>query len=239
MPRDAGRRGLRAGRAGQIVPDDFRYGESAKVPGYVSLANRNYMNLLELPVLFYVICLMLFVSGKVDQAFLTLAWTYVGLRVLHTLVHVTYNHVYHRLALFVASNIVITTMNSLLLFSVFALGIWLWLPGIVTAGAIAVSAALVMRLQGMSHWVMWEFSALFENIGTVRDGIGSLSLPAVVNDKPNARPIARVNGDIRFARDEKARVAPINAGKPDDYEGGWYRGFAAKPAEPEANVAAK
>ncbi len=112
-------RRVRAGRAGQIVPDDFRHGESAKVPGFVSLANRNYMNLLELPVLFYVICLMLFVSGKVDQAFLALAWTYVGLRVLHTLVHVTYNHVYHRLALFVASNIIITTMWGLFFYNRF------------------------------------------------------------------------------------------------------------------------
>src|SRR5690349_14517199 len=55
-----------------------------------------------------------------------------------------------------------------------------------------------MRMQGMSHWVMWEFSALFENIGTVRDGINSLSLPAVVHDKPGAKAIAPVNGDIRF-----------------------------------------
>jgi ATP-binding cassette subfamily B multidrug efflux pump len=45
---------------------------------------------------------------------------------------------------------------------------------------------------------MWEFSALFENIGTVRDGINSLSLPAVVHDKPGAKAIAPVNGDIRF-----------------------------------------
>ena len=106
--------------------------------------------------------------------------------------------VHKQMRMFSLLNITITAMNCLLLFSVFALGIWLWLPGIVTAGAIAVSAALVMRLQGMSHWVMWEFSALFENIGTVRDGINSLSLPAVVHDKPGAKAIAPVNGDIRF-----------------------------------------
>ncbi len=106
--------------------------------------------------------------------------------------------VHRQMRMFSLLNIIITAMNSLLLFSVFALGIWLWLPGIVTAGAIAVSAALVMRLQGMSHWVMWEFSALFENIGTVRDGINSLSLPSVVHDRPDARAIERVNGDIRF-----------------------------------------
>jgi ATP-binding cassette subfamily B multidrug efflux pump len=106
--------------------------------------------------------------------------------------------VHSQMRMFSLLNMTITAMNCLLLFAVFALGIWLWLPGIVTAGAIAVSAALVMRLQGMSHWVMWEFSALFENIGTVRDGINSLSLPAVVHDKPGAKPIAPVNGDIRF-----------------------------------------
>jgi ATP-binding cassette subfamily B multidrug efflux pump len=106
--------------------------------------------------------------------------------------------VHSQMRMFSLLNIVITAMNSLLLFSVFALGIWLWLPGIVTAGAVAVSAALVMRLQGMSHWVMWEFSALFENIGTVRDGISSLSLPSVVHDKPGAKAIGPVEGDIRF-----------------------------------------
>jgi ATP-binding cassette subfamily B multidrug efflux pump len=106
--------------------------------------------------------------------------------------------VHNQMRMFSLLNILITAMNSLLLFSVLALGIWLWLPGIVTAGAIAVSAALVMRMQGMSHWVMWEFSALFENIGTVRDGINSLSLPAVVHDKPDAKAIPRVGGDIRF-----------------------------------------
>jgi ATP-binding cassette subfamily B multidrug efflux pump len=95
-------------------------------------------------------------------------------------------------------NIAITTLNCLLFFAVGAIGIALWLPGIVTAGAIAVSAALVMRMQGMSHWVMWELSSLFENIGTVRDGINSLSLPAVVNDRPDAKALPKVSGEIRF-----------------------------------------
>jgi ATP-binding cassette subfamily B multidrug efflux pump len=106
--------------------------------------------------------------------------------------------VHRQMRMFSTLNITITAMNCLLFFAVGALGIALWLPGHVTAGAIAVSAALVMRLQGMSHWVMWEFSALFENIGTVRDGISSLSLPAVVHDRPGARAIGRVEGDVRF-----------------------------------------
>ena len=106
-------RRFRAGFAGTIVPDDFKFGESKNVPGEVSIPNRAYMNLLEMPVLFYVVCLMLFASARVDQTFLYLAWAYVGLRVLHSLIHVTYNDVYHRLTVFALSNFVVITMWAL------------------------------------------------------------------------------------------------------------------------------
>ncbi len=92
----------------------------------------------------------------------------------------------------------ITLMNCTLLFAVFAIGIGQWLNGNMTPGAVAVAAALVLRFQGMSQWVMWEMSALFENIGVVRDGINSLSLPSVVKDAPDAKPIGTVKGDIKF-----------------------------------------
>jgi hypothetical protein len=103
-------RRFRAAFAGHVTPEDFALGESARVPGDVSLPNRNYMNLTELPILFYVLCLMLYVSSTLNQAMLVLAWVYVGLRVLHSLIHVTYNHVFHRLTVFVLSNIVLGTM---------------------------------------------------------------------------------------------------------------------------------
>jgi len=98
-------RRFRAGFAGRIVPDDFKFGESKNVPSDVSIPNRAYMNLLELPMLFYVLCLMLFVSGRVDATFLNLAWSYVALRAIHSLIHVTYNNVYHRLIIFSLSNV--------------------------------------------------------------------------------------------------------------------------------------
>jgi hypothetical protein len=106
-------RRFRAGFAGRIVPDDFKFGESANVPGDVSIPNRAYMNLLEMPVLFYVICLMLFASGRVDQTFLYLAWGYVGLRLAHTLIQITYNDVTHRLIPFTLSNFVVIAMWAL------------------------------------------------------------------------------------------------------------------------------
>ncbi len=91
-------------------------------------------------------------------------------------------------------------MNSLLLFSVSALSIWLWLGDAVTIGAVAVVIGLVLRLWGMSQWIMWEVSALFENIGTVQDGIGSISLPRLVEDRPGAKDIVVTKGDIAFDR---------------------------------------
>jgi len=96
-----------AGRRGQIVSADFAYGESSRVPGEVSIPNRNYMNLLEIPVLFYVACLMYVLAGRVDAVALTLAWTYVALRCVHSAIHLTYNHVIHRLIAFAVSNVVL------------------------------------------------------------------------------------------------------------------------------------
>jgi hypothetical protein len=100
-------RRFRAAFAGHVTTDDFRFGESAKVPGDVSIPNRNYMNLLELPMLFYVGGLMYYVAGRVDQTVLAVAWTYVALRAAHSAVHLTYNNVFHRLTLFALSNVVL------------------------------------------------------------------------------------------------------------------------------------
>jgi ATP-binding cassette subfamily B multidrug efflux pump len=85
-----------------------------------------------------------------------------------------------------------------LLVAVGWLSISLWLQNDVTIGAVAVVIALVLRMWGMSHWIMWEMSALFENIGTVRDGISSISLPRLVEDRPGAKDIHVREGLIAF-----------------------------------------
>ena len=89
-------------------------------------------------------------------------------------------------------------LNSLLLVSVGGLSIWLWLNEMVTVGAVAVVISLVLRMWGMSHWIMWEMSALFENVGTVRDGITSISLPRLVEDEPGAKELNVTEGLIAF-----------------------------------------
>jgi hypothetical protein len=102
-------RRFRAGALGQIVADDFKFGESATVPGHVSIPNRAMMNLLELPMLFYVGSLMFFVTGKVDSVVLAVAWAYVALRVIHSAIHLTYNKVPHRLIPYALSNVALVT----------------------------------------------------------------------------------------------------------------------------------
>jgi len=89
-------------------------------------------------------------------------------------------------------------LNALLLFSVTAISLWLWMGQVVTIGAVAVVIGLVLRMWGMSQWIMWEMSGLFENIGTVQDGIASISLPRLVEDRPDAEEIAVSRGEIRF-----------------------------------------
>ncbi len=76
--------------------------------------------------------------------------------------------------------------------------LWLWSLGQVGAGAVAAATAMALRLQGMSHWIMWEMTSLFESVGTVQDGINTLSRPRVIEDKPGAATLAVPRGEVRF-----------------------------------------
>lgn len=89
-------------------------------------------------------------------------------------------------------------LNALLFFSVSALAIYLWIHNATTAGAITIAMSLILRLNGMSQWIMWEVSALFENIGTVQDGMNTLSSQQSVMDSHDAKPLTVTHGDIRF-----------------------------------------
>ena len=101
---------VRSALAREIVANDFKYGESATVPSHVSIPNRNYMNLLEIPMLFYVVCLLLHLIGGGSSLAAGLAWTYVALRVVHSLIHPSYNDVIHRLTAFGLSNVALVCL---------------------------------------------------------------------------------------------------------------------------------
>ena len=108
------------------------------------------------------------------------------------------NTVHPQMRLVTKLNICLWTLNMSLVFSTAALGIYLWLNGSITPGAIAIVMSLAIRLTSMSHWILWEISSLFENIGTVQDGINTLSVPSKVNDAPNAKALNVSRGDIKF-----------------------------------------
>lgn len=106
--------------------------------------------------------------------------------------------VYQQMRLVTWLNVCVQGTNYLLVFSVAALGLWLWSASAVSVGAIAIAVSLALRLNGMSQWIMWEVSSLFENIGTVADGITSLSQPAEIQDKPQADTLNVSQGAITF-----------------------------------------
>ena len=108
------------------------------------------------------------------------------------------NTVHPQMRLVTGLNICLWIINMLLVFSTLVLGIYLWIYQSMTPGAIAVVISLALRLSGMSHWIVWEIGNLFENLGTVQDGINSLSVPQAVLDKDNAKKIEVTAGKIDF-----------------------------------------
>lgn len=106
--------------------------------------------------------------------------------------------VYPQMRLVTKLNVSVWTLNSLLLFSISSASIYLWTQDAVSTGAIAVAIGLALRLNGMSQWIMWEVSSLFENIGTVQDGVNTLAQPNKVTDPENAKQLSVTKGAIAF-----------------------------------------
>ena len=86
----------------------------------------------------------------------------------------------------------------LLILAACGTALWLWSIGQVGTGAVAAVTAMALRLSGMSHWVMWEMTSLFESVGTIQDGINTLSRPRAVVDAPSAKPLVVTRGEVRF-----------------------------------------
>ncbi|MBD8898161.1 ABC transporter ATP-binding protein [Rhodanobacter sp. DHG33] len=97
-----------------------------------------------------------------------------------------------------AMDIGITTLNGFLITGTTGLALWLWNEGHVTVGAIALSTGLVIRINNMSGWIMWVVNGIFENVGTVQDGITTIAQPRAVQDREGAMPLAVANGAVHF-----------------------------------------
>ena len=105
---------------------------------------------------------------------------------------------YRQMRLVSAFEIVNHLLVVMLIIAAAGYAIWLWTQGQVGPGAVAAVTAMSLRISGMSHWIMWEMASLFENIGTVQDGIATLTRPRAVLDAPDASGLVVTQGEVTF-----------------------------------------
>ncbi len=90
------------------------------------------------------------------------------------------------------------TLNAFLILSTAGVALWLWSDSMLGIGAVAATTAMALRLNGFAQWIMWEISSLFENIGTVQDGINTLTKPQVIGDQHSAKPLKIQHSTVQF-----------------------------------------
>ena len=124
--------------------------------------------------------------------------------------------VHGQMRLVSAFEVVNHTLSMLLILSTSGVALWLWTQGLLGIGAVAAATAMALRLNGISHWMMWEMAMLFEHVGTVQDGINTLSRRQTVVDRPQAPDLQVQRGEVEF-RDvsfsyggEKAVIEHLN-----------------------------
>ncbi|WP_017349889.1 ABC transporter ATP-binding protein [Pantoea sp. A4] len=96
-------------------------------------------------------------------------------------------------------DVTLSTLNGILVVATSGLALWLWSQSLISVGAIALATGLAIRLVNMSGWVMWVVNGIFENIGTVQDGLTTIAQPLSVQDVPQAKTLRVTRGEIRFA----------------------------------------
>ncbi|MFJ2362936.1 ABC transporter ATP-binding protein [Pseudomonas sp. NPDC087697] len=95
-------------------------------------------------------------------------------------------------------DVVITSMNGLLIVGTTGLALWLWTQSLISVGAIALATGLVIRIVNMSGWIMWVVNGIFENIGMVQDGLQTIAQPISVTDREPAPRLEVARGEVRF-----------------------------------------
>ncbi|POA19397.1 MULTISPECIES: ABC transporter ATP-binding protein [unclassified Pseudomonas] len=95
-------------------------------------------------------------------------------------------------------DVVITSMNGLLIVGTTGLALWLWTQSLISVGAIALATGLVIRIVNMSGWIMWVVNGIFENIGMVQDGLQTIAQPISVTDREPAPRLQVDRGEVRF-----------------------------------------
>jgi ATP-binding cassette subfamily B multidrug efflux pump len=134
-------------------------------------------------------------------------------------------------------DVTLTVLNGLLVVVTAGLGLWLWQQGLITVGDIALSTGLVIRIENMSGWIMWVVNGIFEDIGTVQDGMETVARPNAVVDVPDARSLVISRGEVQFRgihfhygkagrRDRRAGPCTCAPARRSDW---WVRPARASP----------
>ena len=94
--------------------------------------------------------------------------------------------------------VTLTVLNTLLIGGTAMASIILWTNELISVGEIAVANGLVIRLNQMSSWVLRTITSLFENVGTVQNGIQTISQPLEIEDDAQAKPLQVSRGHVVF-----------------------------------------
>ena len=95
-------------------------------------------------------------------------------------------------------DLVLSVLNGFLIVSVIGWAMWLWYGGAASVGAVAAASALVLRLNSMTYWIMWATTNLVQNLGTVQEGMETITQPIALVDRPSAKPLAFTRGEVQI-----------------------------------------
>ena len=105
---------------------------------------------------------------------------------------------YKALRILTLFDVSVQLMNYTLLIALIMTSLWLWAAYLITPGVIAIAVAIAIRMINMSRWIMWEVGAIYENIGTVYDGMQTISKPLTLKDPKDPKPMSGFNDKIEF-----------------------------------------
>ncbi|MEI4471871.1 ABC transporter ATP-binding protein [Frigidibacter sp. MR17.24] len=93
-------------------------------------------------------------------------------------------------------DLVLTVLNGVMIVGMIALSILFWVQGSASVGLVAAAAALVLRLNNLTYWIMWATTNLVNALGTVAEGMETITAPVTLTDAAAARPLALTEGRI-------------------------------------------
>lgn len=94
----------------RVNPSYFKLNSGSDIPDYLVRINQHYENLLQMPILFYIVCVLFYLQSNLTSTIVILAWCYVATRAVHGLIHLTTNQVMHRFQSFLVSSIILVVL---------------------------------------------------------------------------------------------------------------------------------